>query len=135
MVQHASPVHASQKLAKASLDRCILLIDQGIAKIMVSLAPSPLHEKTALQPRGVMALVINCLIEDVVGDSPDVLSTYASYMDELVRSSYITPICQSPYTFQKAKIEDDPLQRIQQRTISYYNKEIEAIIRVLEGQG
>lgn len=36
---------------------------------------------------------------------------------------------------QKAKIEDDPLQRIHQRTISYFNEEIEAIIRVLEGQG
>lgn len=65
---------------------------------MVSLAPSPLHEKTALQPRGVMALVINRLIEDVVGDSPDVLSTYDSYMDELLSGSYITPIFQSPNT-------------------------------------
>ncbi|TLD36737.1 hypothetical protein E2P81_ATG02519 [Venturia nashicola] len=118
VVQHASPVHASHKMAEKSLERCILLIDQGLAEIMASLAPIPLHEKMALQPRGVMALIINRLIEDVVGDSPDVLSIYASYMDEL-----------------KAKIEDDPLQRIHQRTISYFNEEIEAIIRVLEGQG
>ncbi|KAE9992344.1 hypothetical protein EG327_009298 [Venturia inaequalis] len=118
VVQHASPVHESHKMAKKSLEQCILLIDQGLAEIMASLAPSPLHENMALQPRGVMALIINRLIEDVVGDSPDVLSTYASYMDEL-----------------KAKIEDDPLQRIHQRTISYFNEEIEAIIRVLEGQG
>ncbi|KAE9963372.1 hypothetical protein BLS_009365 [Venturia inaequalis] len=118
VVQHASPVHESHKMAKKSLEQCILLIDQGLAEIMASLAPSPLHENMALQPRGVMALIINRLIEDVVGDSPDVLSTYSSYMDEL-----------------KAKIEDDPLQRIHQRTISYFNEEIEAIIRVLEGQG
>lgn len=88
MVQHASPIHASHKMAKTSLEKCILLIDQGLAEIMASLAPTPLHEKMALQPRGVMALIIKRLIEDVVGDSPDVLSTYASYMDELVSISF-----------------------------------------------
>lgn len=66
------------------MEQCNVLIDAGMAEILLSLAPSPLHEKTALQPRGVMALIIKRLIEDVVGDSPDVLSTYSSYMDELV---------------------------------------------------
>jgi hypothetical protein len=51
---------------------------------MASLAPSSLHEKTAMQPRGMMALIVNRLIEDVVGDGLDILRTYYSYMDELV---------------------------------------------------
>ncbi|QDS73894.1 hypothetical protein FKW77_007176 [Venturia effusa] len=50
-------------------------------------------------------------------------------------SAFITLAQKLEQLCSKAKIEDDPLQRIHQRTISYFNEEIEAIIRVLEGQG
>lgn len=93
VIQYARPYRSSSKLARVSLEQCNSLLDQGIAEIMASLSPSPLHEKTALQPRGVMALIIKRLIEDVVGDSPDVLSTYSSYIDELVSNSLHRPTC------------------------------------------
>ncbi|EKG15467.1 Mg2+ transporter protein CorA-like/Zinc transport protein ZntB [Macrophomina phaseolina MS6] len=86
-------------------------------KFLRSFQEKPLEERAAAMPLSILSLLTQELLMDCTGMRPDVMSTYWDYYNQLNR-----------------RVDEDPLNRVHQKSINFLKQEIEAIKAVLNQQ-
>lgn len=64
------------------------MIEVGRSKLLRSRLPSPLESHEAVLPAGIVSLLVNKTVGEVMDGSPDIEATYYAYLTKLVRISY-----------------------------------------------
>jgi hypothetical protein len=75
------------KDARASerhLEKCKELVERGRENLIRSVIKTPLRQKEAVMPLGVLSVIITRLLQDVTKGQPDVMSSYWAYLKQLV---------------------------------------------------
>ncbi len=67
------------------LGKCLKMIEVGRSKVLRSRLSSPLESHEAVLPAGIVSLLVNKTVGEVMDGSPDIGTTYYTYLTKLVR--------------------------------------------------
>lgn len=98
-------------------NKCDALLSKGQEELMTTMVNTPLQDREAVLPLGIVSSIVLKLLRDVTHGQPDVCSTYYEYLQKLEQD-----------------VQASPYSRAHQESISFLRQEIECVLKVLNGQ-
>ncbi|KAL8899238.1 MAG: hypothetical protein Q9207_006301 [Kuettlingeria erythrocarpa] len=112
-----STTNRSIRTLEGELGKCLKMIEVGRSKLLRSRLPSSLDSHEAVLPAGIVSLLVNKTVGEVMGGSPDIGATYYAYLTQLEQD-----------------VQQKPYNRGHQEKLSSVGQEISCVLAVLEDQ-